>query len=200
VLTDRLQLLPSPGQAIAAFSGAIVTNRLVLRPVAVDDSDALYAQFNDWEVVRWLSMPAWPQDRGNMDRYVETSLEQRRSGAVLALTIAVKDAPIGLIAWERGDTSSHLGYWIGQAHWGRGYMSEAAAAVCDWIFAATAENAIISGVFEGNAASLRIQRKLGFIETGRSVHMCTPRGVALDHIDTKLTRTMRRVVLERARS
>ena len=48
---------------------------------------------------------------------------------------------------------------------------------------------MISGVFAFNAASLAVQKKLGFIETGRSRLHCLARAADLEHIDTELTRS-----------
>lgn len=183
--------------AIAAFSGAIVTDRLVLRPGTVDDADALFAHYNDFDVIRWLARPEWPVLFPRVRDFICQAEEARAGGRMIYLALIANDVPIGAISWDIDRRGSHIGYWLGRAHWGRGYMSEAAAALCDFIFAASTETAIHSGVFEGNGASLAIQKKLGFVEIGRSVHYCTPRQQDLTHIDTKLTRTMRRVARTR---
>jgi RimJ/RimL family protein N-acetyltransferase len=83
----------------------------------------------------------------------------------------------------------HIGYWLGRAFWNRGLMTEAARGVIARVFAATDASAIYSGVFEGNAASLRVQEKLGFVRDGTTLLLCNPRGgVELPHINTVLTR------------
>jgi RimJ/RimL family protein N-acetyltransferase len=190
----------SPSAAIAAFCGAIVTDRLVLRPGTADDAESLFAHFNDFDVIRWLARPDWPVLLPRLRDFIAQAEEARAGGRMIHLAIIADDAPIGAISWDIDRRGSHMGYWLGRAHWGKGYMSEAAAALCDFIFAASNETAIHSGVFEGNSASLAIQKKLGFVETGRSVHYCAPRRQDLAHIDTKLTRTMRRVARTRDRS
>ncbi|MNU10540.1 hypothetical protein D3C72_2577480 [compost metagenome] len=58
----------------------------------------------------------------------------------------------------------------------------------DWFFEATQADTLYSGVFHFNAASLAIQRKLGFTQTGRSTLLCLARDAEVEHIDTKLTR------------
>ncbi len=57
----------------------------------------------------------------------------------------------------------------------------------DWFFWAADDPAIHSGVFHFNKASLKVQRKLGFTETG-SVRHCLARGEDVRHIDTELAR------------
>jgi RimJ/RimL family protein N-acetyltransferase len=69
-------------------------------------------------------------------------------------------------------------------------MTEAAIASLDWFFDTTGATEVISGVFHFNAASLAVQHKLGFTETGRSSLLCLARGVEVEHIDTVLTRSV----------
>ena len=67
-------------------------------------------------------------------------------------------------------------------------MTEATRAVVDWYFGATDAPRIRSGVFSFNKASLAVQRKLGFTETGSSRRHCLARGEEVRHIDTELSR------------
>jgi RimJ/RimL family protein N-acetyltransferase len=67
-------------------------------------------------------------------------------------------------------------------------MSEAAGAAIDWYFEASGAPVLHSGVFAFNRASLAIQKKLGFVQTGTSSMHCLARGEDLRHIDTELTR------------
>jgi RimJ/RimL family protein N-acetyltransferase len=82
-----------------------------------------------------------------------------------------------------------LGYWLGQPFWGRGYMSEAAFALTQQLFASTDHDTVYSGAFADNAASLRVQEKLGFERTGEVMHDSRPRAEKLLHINTELART-----------
>lgn len=58
----------------------------------------------------------------------------------------------------------------------------------DRYFEATAATAVYSGVFTFNRASLAVQKKLGFTETGVSRMHCLARNEEVRHIDTTLTR------------
>jgi RimJ/RimL family protein N-acetyltransferase len=197
-MTARMQATPSASDAIRSFAGEIVTPRLLLRVATLADAEPMFAIFNDWEIVRWLARPIWPQEFSVYRDSLRHADAERLSGQSLYLAIEVDGQIVGGAAWTVADGLINLGYWIGQRHWGRGFVTEAAGAMCDWIFAETREPAIYSGVFEGNAASMRVQHKLGFIQIGTSVHYSTPRGQDLVHLDTKLTRTARRVALEKA--
>lgn len=80
------------------------------------------------------------------------------------------------------------GYWPGQNYWGRGIMGEAVAHALEWYFNHASNGMVLSGVFHFSVASLANQRKLGFVETGRSMVRCLARNADIEHIDTKLTR------------
>jgi RimJ/RimL family protein N-acetyltransferase len=188
----------SAADAIAAFSGAIVTRRLVLRPAILTDAAGLFAHYNDFEVVRWLARPSWPPSLERLHDYILRAMDAQVHGQMIYFTILVDSEPAGAVTWDIADDRSHMGFWLGRRYWGQGYMTEAAGAVSNAVFALSDAKAIFSGAFDGNAASFAVQKKLGFIETGRSVHYCTPRGGDLVHIDTKLTRTARRVFAEKA--
>ena len=58
-----------------------------------------------------------------------------------------------------------------------------------WIFAAHGCDTIYSGVFADNAASLRVQEKLGFVRDGETTLYSKPRGADFPHINTRLTRS-----------
>ena len=81
-----------------------------------------------------------------------------------------------------------LGYWLGEPYWGKGYASEAVAALIERAFAQPTADVIRSGVFQGNAASLRVQQKLGFEVVGEVMANCRPRGRNVRLIRTQLTR------------
>ena len=198
-MTVLAQAGSSAADVIRGFAGGIATDRLTLRSATIEDAAEMFELFNDWEIVRWLARPIWPQ---RLDSYRESLRRvdlERAAGASLYLSVVAGKTIVGGAALTIADGLPNLGYWIGQRYWGHGFMTEAAAALCDWIFATTREPAVYSGVFEGNAASMRVQQKLGFFQIGTSVHYSTPMARDLVHLDTKLTRTARRVVVEKAK-
>jgi RimJ/RimL family protein N-acetyltransferase len=108
---------------------------------------------------------------------------------VTVLAITLEQALIGIIGIEPGRGGDPtLGYWLGHAYWGRGYMSEATSALVNRFFESRGADALASGYFAGNGASWRIQDKLGFRMAGERVLHSRPWGKDLPHIDTILTR------------
>jgi hypothetical protein len=66
--------------------------------------------------------------------------------------------------------------------------TEAATAALDWHFGNAANTEIVSGHFEGNAASRHVLEKLGFVETGLSMTPSAAYGKDVPHVDMLLTR------------
>jgi RimJ/RimL family protein N-acetyltransferase len=172
----------------------IHTQRLLLRPLEASDADRVYALFNNWNVVRRLSSPPWPYTledaRGfasrqgkNAHGLTETTFAIIREG----LLIGGIDARFYPSEPQRGGPI--LGYWLGEDYWGQGYMTEAACGFLAHVFDAGVGDVICSGAFADNAASLRVQEKLGFVREGETVMFAKPRGGEFPHINTTLTRS-----------
>ncbi|MEO6395203.1 MAG: GNAT family N-acetyltransferase [Devosia sp.] len=165
------------------------TKRLLLRQPRLGDAGRIARFLNNFAVSGKLSRVPYPYRE--VDALAWLSLWRANSSA--AETGFALDLPgegvIGHCGFHRDrDGSPVVGYWLAEPFWNRGFMSEATAAVLDWYFAQTRADAIHSGVFHFNKASLAVQRKLGFTEIGVSTLHCLARGEDLRHIDTRLTR------------
>ena len=164
------------------------TKRLVLRQPHPDDAARVATFLNNFHVAGCLSRVPYP--------YRETDaiwwLKHFRPDKPAAETGFILDLPgVGLIGhagFHSDAQGTVIGYWLGEPFWNRGFMTEAVTAILDWYFEATTAVTIASGVFHFNRASLAIQRKLGFTETGRSFRLCLARKLEVSHIDTELTR------------
>jgi RimJ/RimL family protein N-acetyltransferase len=60
-----------------------------------------------------------------------------------------------------------LSYWIGKAHWGRGYCTEAGRTILEYGFTKLGLNRIHANHISRNPASGRVMQKLGMIHEGR---------------------------------
>jgi RimJ/RimL family protein N-acetyltransferase len=58
----------------------IVTPRLTLRPLVIEDTTALLPLFNDWAVIEWLSAPPWPYTDADMRSYFGAQLFRGAAG------------------------------------------------------------------------------------------------------------------------
>jgi len=171
----------------------IRTARLVLRPLRAGDDARIFALFANWNVVRYLSSPPWPYAADDARTFVNSRLNGDADaiggaitleGALIGITdVIVK--PASAVQRERGYS---LGYWLGEPYWGNGFMSEAARAFIAHVFTRIPDDTIYSGAFRENAASLRIQDKLGFTRDGEAMFFANPHGKEMPHVATSLTR------------
>ena len=76
--------------------------------------------------------------------------------------------------------SAELGYWLGEAHWGRGVMTEAVRRYTALAFETFDLLRIYAVVFEWNPASCRVLEKAGYVLEGRLRKAVVKDGVVLD--------------------
>ncbi len=165
------------------MQGVLETGRLVLRALAPGDAEPMASHCADLEATRWLSRVPHPFARADAEAFLAGI--GARDGQHWAVTTRGAGR-IGVIALDAEPEGPSLGYWLGRAHWGQGFRREAARAVVAAAVAAGATQ-LVSGAFEGNAASLAIQRRLGFRETGRRPLHSRALGAARTQIDTALS-------------
>lgn len=143
----------------------IETARLVLRPMQVDDIDALLAIFADPIVMR--AFDAAPFDRDQMTQWVRRNLDhQHQYGyglfSVLLKTNGLLIGNCGLEHIEVGNShAAELGYDFRSDCWNQGYATEAAAAVRDYAWEQIGLPQLISLIRQHNIASQRVAEKIG---------------------------------------
>lgn len=160
------------------------TERLILRPAVADDLGALVEGLNQWEVAQYLTVVPYPYSDDDGQVWINglRPAEPGLAHFVVELPGAGMIGAVGL--------SDELGYWLDQRFHGRGYMTEACVAMLDWHFAALPDDLVYSGAHVGNRASLNVQRKLGFVDTGtRSDRFVRSQNRHVAHVVTTLTHT-----------
>lgn len=161
----------------------LMTARLVLRPLAADDIGGLVGGLNDYEVARYLTVVPYPYSEADARHWIGEQTPPVPRKAVFAIDLAGVGM-IGSVSLDRA-----LGYWLDRRHHGRGYMTEGAEALLAWHFAALPDDVVASGAHVGNGASLRVQEKLGFVDTGaRDMPFVRSQQRKVEHIQTQLTR------------
>jgi RimJ/RimL family protein N-acetyltransferase len=166
----------------------LLTRRLVLRQPRPDDCRRLAMLLNNFAVSGKLARVPYPYAQTDAQWWIGTWRPEAPPGETGFVMELAGEGLIGHCGFHTQGCETLVGYWLGEPFWNRGFMSEAAAAAIDWFFAAGTDDRLVSGVFAFNKASLAVQRKLGFTETGISRKHCLARNEELRHIDTELTR------------
>ena len=156
--------------------------RLVMRPVARADLAALVALANDREVAQYTARLPHPLTRADMERWFDALVPGgTNAGEVVFAIERVADGVvlgvIGLIL-PSADEPAEMGYWLGRRYWNRGYMTEAAGLLLRHAFRDLGLDRVRAGAFPGNAASVRVQEKLGMRRVAHEVRPAPARGGA----------------------
>jgi ribosomal-protein-alanine N-acetyltransferase len=141
------------------------TARLTLRPPLEGDEEAVFAYASDLRVCRYL---AWPCHEGLADtrRFLRTAKQGWQDGNRLSWAIEDSSGLVGMLGTELGRVGAGIGYVLAHDAWGKGYASEALAAVCEALFSATSLHSLWAFCVPENAASARVLEKCGFQREG----------------------------------
>ncbi|WP_314215055.1 GNAT family N-acetyltransferase [Pseudarthrobacter equi] len=172
------------------------TERLILRPWEPEDADFVLDLYSRWEVQRFIGNPPRVMaDRGEaedrirawraMDHPVHAVWAVRLKGTAqpsnpaqpkipghsrpaLAGTLLLKSIPASgaeLPLQPSGDTE--IGWHFHPDHWGKGYATEAAAAVLRYAFAGGLPK-VVAVTNPANAASQSVCTRIGLLHQGQT--------------------------------
>jgi [ribosomal protein S5]-alanine N-acetyltransferase len=90
---------------------------------------------------------------------------------------------IGLVLHDDVERcSAEIGYWLGESYWGRGITTAALCAMTEYAFKEFNLTRVYAVPYAGNAASLRILEKAGYICEGVMRRSAIKDGVVLDQL------------------
>jgi RimJ/RimL family protein N-acetyltransferase len=172
--------------------------RLLLRPWAESDIDAITAACQDPEIQRYVPVPA-PYSRTDAEVFVREVLPAGRAAGtdvvfgVFDAESALPVASVGLHRLKHLDAPcggvGEIGYWAAPVARGLGYTTEAVREVCRWGFEELGLTRIEWLAIAGNEASWRVAEKLGFVREGTLRSYAIHRGVRHDIWIASLLRT-----------
>ena len=142
------------------------TERCVVRELTLDDLDALFELYGDGEIDKYTD-PLYPyeEEKEFQRAYIENMYRYFGYGLWLVFEKETGEL-IGRAGLEHreynGETELELGYIIGTKYQGQGYATE----ICESILTYAKENTgferINTLIQEGNEASEKLSKKLGF--------------------------------------
>jgi RimJ/RimL family protein N-acetyltransferase len=155
--------------------------RLTLRPPLPPDADQIAEWLSDPAVTQMLARVPQPYFKADARDWIN----KVRQSDDLVFTIH-RERLIGVVSLEGPGQSPELGYWLARPAWGKGYTSEAVEAVLAHAMATRGITSVRSSVFIDNPASLRIQHKLGFVNTGTGPLWSNARAAVVQAFMTRL--------------
>lgn len=186
------RLLPDRGRK------SLTTERLVLRPPSENDSEALIRLAGHAAVAAMATDLPHPFRREDAAALVRRGSDGGQAGQVYAVTQAADDAVLGCCTVQPAAAvlAAELNFWLGKPYWNLGYMTEAAQAVIDHIFADGEVERIDARCRAMNAAARRVLHKCGFqFQTSSLSASLSARGnIAVDwySLDRRLWESLRR--------
>lgn len=155
LLTENLRLDPLSPATLEALlrgdpAGASAAQGIGITPEFVESVDELFLR------VQLERMTKNPAGRG----WCARTVVRRRDGELVG--------HCGFHGPPEDVGRAEIGYTILPPHRGHGYATEAAVALVEYAFRHDA-GVVFASVAPGNAASLRIVEKLGFVQTGVQV-------------------------------
>lgn len=148
----------------------IETERLVLRWLRDEDVPRLFEIFSNPQVMRYWSSPPL-QDVSGAEALLREIRQLFESRTLFQWGVALKedDRVIGtctLSSLSESNRRAEIGYALGRAWWGKGYMKEALPALLRFAFSTLDLHRIEADVDPRNTASLRSVESLGFRREG----------------------------------
>jgi RimJ/RimL family protein N-acetyltransferase len=147
----------------------IVAERVMLRPLAVDEAPLVVAYRRDPTVARYQGWGV--VDPGEIERdlaamqartpcdvpgpWFQLAVVERQSGAIAG--------DIGVRVLGEAHDSAEIGYTIAPPFQNNGYATEAVTAACEWMFAARGLARVIAVMDSRNAASIAVAENAGFL-------------------------------------
>jgi len=168
------------------------TERLVLRPITVEDLGFVYELFSRPETNRYSGH----EELGSLEEAEELYDKYMRPGPPSRFRVAVElketgepVGTLGLYSYSERDRRAELGYDLLEEHWGRGIMTEAVREVLSYGFEALGLNRVEATMDPLNTRSVRLVERLGFKREGHMRERYIYKGGRRDEIVYGLIRS-----------
>lgn len=140
------------------------TERLLIRQLAADDFDAMYAVYSDMEAMRWVD-DGQPISREECAQWIEITQKNYTTYGygMSALVLRSSGAVIGFcgLVHPGGQADAEIKYALLRDYWNQGFASEATQGMIDYGARTFGLRKIIATIDPDNLASQRVMAKVG---------------------------------------
>lgn len=147
------------------FNLQLVSNRLVLRRITLDDAKDIFEYAADGEVSRFVT---WEQHRSIEDTlaFLNIVIQKYNNKQPSEWAIVEKQSNklIGMCGWvyvNENHRRAEIGYVLSRKYWNQGYMSEVVSQILEFGFNTLNLNRIEARCYAENTASERVMQKAG---------------------------------------
>lgn len=158
------------------------TDRCTLRPFRPADATSVAQHANNRRI--WLSLRdgfPHPFAIADAEQYIASAASE---APVTRFAIEVAGAAVGSVGLKLGSDierrSAEIGYWLGEAYWGRGIMSAAVGAATAYALGELDLLRVFAVPFVRNRASARVLERAGYRLEGIMRRSAVKDGEVLD--------------------
>lgn len=162
----------------------IETERLRLRAPRLADAQAVTDIVSDPRIYEKVARIPPRQTLQQSETWLRSAIHGRDLDTDHVYMIEFSGELVGSVgAHRRGQGETfEIGYWLAPSYWGRGIVTEAAAALIEELEAQGKADTLVSGHFKDNPASARVLEKLGFSRDREGLVYCLGRDAHIEHI------------------
>ncbi|MFF9287662.1 GNAT family N-acetyltransferase [Streptomyces griseosporeus] len=161
----------------------LATDRLLLRAVGPQDTDAVYAAAQDPDIQRWTTIPSpyLPEHARGFTEQVVPDGWADGSMYTFGVFLPAGQELVGMVGLTmRSLGVAEIGFWATKEHRGHGYLTEATVAASHWAFTALAVDRVEWRAEVGNHASRAVALRAGFTMEGTLRSAVNNKGVRRD--------------------
>ncbi|MFC5631284.1 MULTISPECIES: GNAT family N-acetyltransferase [Streptococcus] len=166
----------------------IKTNRLILRRWRLEDAKAMFQNWaSDVENTQYVPWETH-QTLADTEEFLTERVKDYSSGEVFRWAITLHDNPtvvigdISVVSIRTNVNEAEIGYILSKQYWNQGVMTEALAAVIDFLFDQADFDRIVAGFLAENIASGRVIEKAGMSYEGTFRQAMKVKGKIYDYI------------------
>lgn len=142
---------------------SINTERLVLRPMQLEDAPRIHTLVNDKDIAYNCVNIPHPYPEGAAESWIiEHPMRFNNKNAAI-FAICYQDEIVGATGLEYKHNEQHyeFGYWIGKNYWGNSFATEASIALLDYAENGFGLDEIYAETLKSNTASIKVLLKAG---------------------------------------
>jgi RimJ/RimL family protein N-acetyltransferase len=146
----------------------LTTDRLLLRAVGPQDTDAVYAAAQEPDIQRWTTLPT-PYLPEHARSFTEQQVPDGwANDSMFTFGLFLPTGPLaGMLGiTRRSPGTAEIGFWAAKEHRGRGYVGEAVLAAARWAFTELRVDRLEWRAEVGNHASRAVAARVGFTVEG----------------------------------